>query len=126
MQKQFINPPGGAPPIGPYSPGLRIGQMVFVSGQGPGNAEGNIQGETISEQTEVTLNNIKRILESAGLGMKDVVKATVYLANLQHFKEFNEVYKQYFPGIKPTRTTVGCDLLGGILVEIDVIAIASE
>lgn len=126
MTKELINPTDGAPPIGPYSPGLRVGSMVFVSGQGPVNSEGEIVGTDISEQALTTLNNIKRILEAAHLGMDDVVKATVYLSDLDDFKEFNEIYKKFFPGIKPTRTTVGCNLIGGILIEIDVIAMASE
>jgi 2-iminobutanoate/2-iminopropanoate deaminase len=123
MNKQLINPAGGPPPIGPYSPGLRIGQLIFVSGQGPADLNGKVNSACIEDQTASTLENIKRILEAAGASMADVAKTTVHLANLDHFQQFNKVYAQYFPDPKPTRTTIGSQLLGGILVEIDVIAV---
>lgn len=114
----------GAPPAGPYSPGLKVGNLVFVSGQGPIDTDGNIVGVEIEEQTAQVLENIKVILEAAGANMSDVVKATVHLADLDSFARFNGVYKTYFPDPKPTRTTVGSQLMG-ILVEIDVIAVLS-
>jgi enamine deaminase RidA (YjgF/YER057c/UK114 family) len=84
-----------------------------------------VVGETIEEQTAQTLENIRAILESAGLGMEDVVKATVHLADLSLFARFNEAYTRFFPDPKPVRTTVGSTLYG-ILVEIDVVAYAGE
>jgi len=109
--------PGGA-----YSQALRVGDFVFVSGSGPFDPlSGEVVGHSIAEQTEQTLKNIGAILEAAGARMADVVKATVHLSDLDLFPEFNRVYAQAFPDPKPTRTTVGSQLLG-ILVEIDVIA----
>jgi 2-iminobutanoate/2-iminopropanoate deaminase len=72
-----------------------------------------------------TLENVKLILEAAGASMADVVKATVHLSDLSLFPRYNTVYATYFPDPKPTRTTVGSQLLG-ILVEIDVIAYVGE
>jgi 2-iminobutanoate/2-iminopropanoate deaminase len=122
MTKQLIQPTGGARPLGAYSPGLRVGDFVFVSGQGPLDpATGKVVGDTIEEQTARTLENVKTILEAAGATMADVVKATVHLSDLSLFERYNKVYAGYFPDPKPTRTTVGSQLLG-IMVEIDVIA----
>jgi 2-iminobutanoate/2-iminopropanoate deaminase len=123
MPKQQIITQKGAPPIGPYSQGLKVGDFVFVSGQGPLDPETKqIVGETIEEQTARTLENIKIILEAGGATMADVVKVTAYLSDLSLFDRYNKVYATYFPDPKPTRTTVGSQLLMDILVEIDVMA----
>ena len=122
MPKQLIRPENGPPPGGAYSPGLRVGDFVFVAGQTPVDpATGKIAGDTIEEQTARVLENIKMILEAAGASMADVVKATVHLSDLSLFQRYNTVYASYFPDPKPVRTTVGSQLIG-ILVEIDVIA----
>ncbi len=125
MPKQVIQSEKGAPPAGAYSPGLRVGDFIFVSGQGPLDPSGNIVGETIEEQTTRTLENVKAILEAAGASMADVVKSTVHLSDLSLFDRYNKVYATYFPDPKPTRTTVGSQLLG-IMVEIDVIAYVGD
>lgn len=123
MAKQEITTVGGAQPVGAYSQGLRAGDFVYVSGQGPLDPEtGKLTGTTIEEQTTRTLENVKAILEAAGGTMADVVKATVHLSDLDLFDGYNAVYASYFPDPKPTRTTVGSALLMGILVEIDVVA----
>ncbi len=126
MSKKLITSPNGAPPQGPYSPCLRMGDFVFVSGQGPLNNEGKMVGETIEEQTAQVLENIKVLLEAAGATMADVVKSTVHLADLSSFQRYNQVYATYFPDPKPTRTTVGSQLLHSMLVEIDVIAYVGD
>ncbi len=126
MPKQQIVTAGGAPPQGPYSPGLRVGDFVFVSGQGPLNSAGDLIGTTIEEQTTQVLENIKVILEAAGATMADVVKSTVHLSDLQMFERYNKVYATYFPDPKPTRTTVGSLLLHNIMVEIDVMAYTGD
>jgi 2-iminobutanoate/2-iminopropanoate deaminase len=123
VPKQQITTQKGAPPIGPYSQGLKVGDFVFVSGQGPLDPETKqITGETIEEQTARVLENIKIILEAGGATMADVVKVTAYLSDLSLFERYNKVYATYFPDPKPTRTTVGSQLLLDILVEIDVMA----
>jgi 2-iminobutanoate/2-iminopropanoate deaminase len=122
MPKQLILTDKAAKPGGAYSQGLRVGDFVFVSGQGPVDPEtGKVVGTTIEEQTTRALENIKAILETGGATMADVVKATVHLSDLSLFPRYNTVYSSYFPDPKPVRTTVGSQLLG-MMVEIDVIA----
>ena len=126
MPKQQITTSTGASPIGAYSQGLRAGDFVFVSGQGPLDpTTGEIVGDTVEEQTMRVLENIRAILEAGGASMADVVKVTAHLSDLANFERYNRVYASYFPDPKPTRTTVGSQLLG-ILVEIDAIAYVGE
>jgi len=126
MPKQQISTKTGASPIGAYSQGLRAGDFIFVSGQGPLDpATGQIVGDTVEEQTARVLENIKAILEAGEATMADVVKVTAHLSDLSLFERYNKVYATYFPDPKPTRTTVGSQLLG-ILVEIDAIAYVGD
>lgn len=126
MPKQQITTTTGASPMGAYSQGLRAGDFIFVSGQGPIDpATGKIVGDTIEEQTARTLDNLKAILEAGGATMADVVKVTAHLTDLSNFAAYNKVYATYFPDPKPVRTTVGSQLLG-MLVEIDAIAYVGE
>ena len=126
MPKQQIRTKTGASPVGAYSQGLRVGDFIFVSGQGPLDpATGQIVGENIEEQTARVLENIKAILEAGGATMADVVKVSAHLSDLTHFARYNSVYSTYFPDPKPTRTTVGSQL-PEILVEIDAIAYVGE
>ena len=122
MPKQQISTQQGATPRGAYSQGLRAGDFIFVSGQGPIDpATGEIVGQTIEEQTARVLENIKAILAAGGATLDDVVKSTVHLSDLSLFADYNKVYSRYFSDPKPTRTTVGSQL-SGFMVEIDVIA----
>ncbi|GHO82961.1 RidA family protein [Dictyobacter formicarum] len=122
MPKQQISTQQGATPRGAYSQGLRAGDFIFVSGQGPIDpATGEIVGQTIEEQTARVLENIKAILAAGGATLDDVVKSTVHLSDLSLFADYNKVYSSYFSDPKPTRTTVGSQL-AGFMVEIDVIA----
>jgi len=122
MSKQQISTNTGATPVGAYSQGLRVGDFLFVSGQGPLDpATGKIVGGTIEEQTARVLENIKAILEAGGATMADVIKVSAHLSDLSNFAAYNKVYATYFPDPKPTRTTVGSQL-PGIMVEIDAIA----
>ena len=121
MPKQQISTSSSAAPAGAYSQGLRVGDFVFVSGQGPRDPLTGEMGATIEEQTARTLENVKAILEAGGASMADVVKVSAYLSDLALFEAYNRVYATYFPDPKPVRTTVGSQL-NGILVEIDAIA----
>lgn len=126
MPKQQLTLQSGASSSGPYSPGLRAGDFIFVSGQVPRDpATGQIVGETIEEQTKQVLENIKTILEAGGASLADVVKISAHLTDLSLFDRYNKVYVTYFPDPKPTRTTVGSQLLG-FLVEIDAIAYVGD
>lgn len=122
MSKQQITISSSASPLGAYSPGLRVGDFIFVSGQIPRDpATGQIVGESIEEQTARVIENIKAILEAGGATLADVVKVNAHLSDLSLFERYNKVYATYFPDPKPTRTTVGSQL-PGILLEIDAIA----
>jgi 2-iminobutanoate/2-iminopropanoate deaminase len=121
MPKQQISTSSSAAPAGAYSQGLRVGDFVFVSGQGPRDPVTGEMGATIEEQTARTLENVKAILEAGGASMADVVKVSAHLSDLALFEAYNRVYATYFPDPKPVRTTVGSQL-NGILVEIDAIA----
>jgi 2-iminobutanoate/2-iminopropanoate deaminase len=122
-QKQPIYPDRDTS-TGPYSPGLAVGETVYVAGQGPLDpVSGAIVGTTIEEQTELTLENVRRVLEAGGCAMEDCVKTTVHLLNIGDFDRFNAVYKTYFSKPYPARTTVQSVLWHGILVEIDAVAV---
>jgi len=126
MGKQRISTTTGAQPVGAYSQGLRAGDFVFVSGQGPLDPKtGKVVGDTIEEQTARVLENIKAILAAGDASMADVVKVSAHLSDMSLFERYNRVYASYFPDPKPTRTTVGSQL-PGILVEIDAIAYVSR
>ncbi|MHB8580500.1 MAG: RidA family protein [Ignavibacteriaceae bacterium] len=108
----------------PYSPCLRVGDFIFIAGQGPINTETDeVIGNTIEEQTEYTLSNIKKLIESAGAKVNDIVKVNAYLTNAENFDKFNKIYGTFFSPPFPVRTTVIVGLLD-ILVEIDAIAIS--
>lgn len=114
--------PDVPPPAGAYSPGVRAGNLLFVSGQTPRNpATGLIEGDTVEEQTRITLENLARIVRTAGAKLEDIVSVTVYLADEDDWGRFNEVYKTVFSPPYPTRAVVGAQLRG-IRVEISAVA----
>jgi 2-iminobutanoate/2-iminopropanoate deaminase len=122
MTKQQIVTANAPLPAGPYSQGLKVGDFIYVAGQGPTDpTTRKLAGETIDIQTRQVLENIKAILEAGGATMADVVKSTVHLSDMSLFSAFNAIYATYFPDPKPVRTTVGSHM-PGILVEIDVVA----
>ncbi len=106
---------------GPYSPVLIVetGRLVVISGQASIDMDGNFVGETIEEQTALTLENCRRQLAAAGCGFDKVFKVAVYLKDISDWARFNEVYRKYFHGTMPVRTTVQAGLLGTLLVEIE-------
>lgn len=106
----------------PFSQGLRAGEWVFLSGQGSIGADGAVVPGTIEEQTALTFENIRRLLLAAGCELSDVVSVLVHLADLEHFARYNEVYRGYFDEPLPVRTTVGAQLLFGLLIEVTVVA----
>jgi reactive intermediate/imine deaminase len=119
-----ISPPGVAAPRGPYSPAVRAGDFIYVSGQVPVDPATQlaVSGD-IGVETRRVLDNVKLILEGCGATMADVVRCTVFLADAKDFAAMNAVYAEYFGDNKPTRTTVVAGfVLPGIKVEIDAIA----
>lgn len=110
------------PPAGAYSPGVRAGNLYFVSGQTPRDpATGQIVDSSIEEQTRLTLANLERVLAAGGAALSDVVSVTIYLVDENDWGAVNEIYKHVFSAPYPTRAVVGASLRG-ILVEISAIA----
>ena len=120
-----IYPEGMATVTAPLTPAISWNDLVFVSGQVPRDAAGVTTGTEIAEQTRAVLANVKQVLEAAGLSLDRVVKTTVYLTSISDMAGMNEVYREFFPGVAPTRTTVQISALGNpaYLVEIDALAI---
>ena len=111
-------------PAGPYSPAVRAGDFVYVSGQVPRDpATGVLAGDDVTAQARAVLANVRRVLEAAGATTADVVSVIVYLVNVDDWGAFNEVYKEFFTEPYPSRTAVGCDLRG-IKVEMSCVAYA--
>lgn len=110
--------------IGPYSQAIRVGNLVYTSGQIPIDpATGAFAEGGIKEQTRQSLNNVKAILEEEGLAMDNVVKTTVFMADMGDFAEMNGVYAEFFTEPYPARSAVAVKTLPkGALVEIEVIA----
>ena len=113
--------------IGPYNQAIQVGNLVYTSGQIPIDpATGNFVQGGIKEQTRQSLLNVKAILEEAGLTMSDVIKTTVFMADMNDFSDMNAVYSEFFPEPYPARSAVAVKTLPkGALVEIEVIAGAS-
>jgi 2-iminobutanoate/2-iminopropanoate deaminase len=105
MERVPISTQDGAPHGLPFSPSLQVSDWVFLSGQGSINADNEVVGDTIEEQTEKTLHNVERLLEAAGCRLADVVSVLVHLADLSTFERYNRVYERFFPDPKPVRTT---------------------
>lgn len=123
--RQAVQAPGGAPAIGPYSPALRVGNFLFLSGQIPLDpATGQLVGDDIRTQTQRVLDNIGAVLAGAGAGFAQVVKTTVYLADFNDFAAMNEVYATRFTEPYPARSTVEVSRLPrDCRVEIEVLAV---
>jgi 2-iminobutanoate/2-iminopropanoate deaminase len=119
-----LSPTGAPEPRGPYSPAVRAGGFIYVSGQGPIDpATNQFRYGDIQEETRLVLTNVKTILEGCGAGMADVVKCSVFLRDGQDFAAMNEIYTEFFGGHKPARTTVETQFANPKMkVEIDCIA----
>lgn len=111
-------------PRGPYSPAVRAGDFIYVSGQGPIDpATNQFSLGDVKHETRLVLNNIKRILEAAGASPSDVVKCSVFLKDVAEFSDMNEVYAEFFGDTKPARTTVQAVMPNPAMkVEIDCVA----
>lgn len=114
--------------IGPYSQAIKAGGIVFASGQIPIDPKtGEFVQGGIGEQTERVLNNLAAVLEAAGSSLDQVVKTTVFLADMKDFAAMNEVYGRFFSGVTPARATVAAaGLPRDARVEIEAIAIVSD
>jgi 2-iminobutanoate/2-iminopropanoate deaminase len=120
--RQPVTLPDAPPPKGAYSPGVRAGDLLFVSGQVPRDPRtGELVGDDVAAQTRQVLRNIAGVLAAGGASLADVVSVTAYLANADDWSAFDAVYRDTFQPPYPTRTTVGASLRG-ILVEISAVA----
>jgi 2-iminobutanoate/2-iminopropanoate deaminase len=122
--RDSLSTPDAPKAIGPYSQGVRAGQLIFVSGQGPIDpATGALIDGDIATQTKRVFENIGAILKAGGVSFDHVVRATVYLADMNDFAAMNAVYAQYFSAPAPARTTIqAARLPKDMRIEIDVIA----
>ena len=122
--KKVINTAKAPAAIGPYSQAIQVGNLVYTSGQIPIDPATGVFAEGgIREQTRQSLTNVKAILEEVGLTMSNVVKTTVFMADMGDFADMNAVYAEFFQGPYPARSAVAVKTLPkGALVEIEVIA----
>ncbi len=126
MRKEILDAPVAK--VGPYSTAVKVGNLLFLSGQAPLDPEtGKVMHGTIQQETQLTISNIERVLKSAGVSLKDVVKATVFLRDIHDFQAMNEVFAKYFGESPPARSTIEVsNLYEGIKVEIEVIAVTHD
>lgn len=124
MAKEAIKTSKAPGAVGPYSQGIRAGDLIFVSGQLPANAEGVLIIDDIAAATRQSLENVHEVLSAAGAQMSDVVKATVFLTNMGDFSAMNKVYGEFFSDPFPARACIEVAALPkGAKVEIEVIAL---
>lgn len=123
MERQAIFPPGRPHPTLPFSPGIRLGNLLFTAGQVGADLRGQVPPD-IRAQTRNTFENLRAILAGAGSGFEHVLKVTVYLTDINDFAAMNEVYRTYFQGDLPARTTVGIAALARpeLHIEIELVA----
>ncbi|MBR4878417.1 MAG: Rid family detoxifying hydrolase [Clostridia bacterium] len=124
MEKKLVTVPGAPAPLGPYSPCVEIGNLVYTSGQLGTDAAGNL-GADVKEQTRLSLGNVKALLNAAGCDMCDIVKSLVFIKDMNDFAAVNEVYAELMTGdVMPARSCVEVARLPkDALVEIEVIAL---
>jgi 2-iminobutanoate/2-iminopropanoate deaminase len=115
-------------PVGPYSQAIRAGNFIFISGQVPVNpATGDFVKGSMTLQTQRCMDNIKAVIIAAGGSVKDIVKTTIFLTNMNDFAEVNEAYGNYFDLEPPARTTVQAAALPkGVAIEIDAVAYVAD
>ena len=123
--REAITAAGAPAAIAPYSPAIRAGQLLFISGQIPLHPQtGQLVGDDIAAQTEQVMRNIVALLEAAGASFEHVVKTTVYLKDFNDFGAMNEVYGRFLASPPPARATVEVSRLPrDVKVEIDAIAV---
>ena len=124
MKKEIIYTDNAPKPVGPYSQAVKVGNLLFCSGQIPIDPKSNqIKMGDIKSQTKLVLENIKGVLAGAGANFDNVVKTTIFLKRMGDFASVNEVYGTYFTSEPPARSTVEVSALPkGVEVEIEVIA----
>jgi 2-iminobutanoate/2-iminopropanoate deaminase len=124
MKKEIISTNKAPKAVGPYSQAVRVGDILFCSGQIPLDpATGNMVGDTVEKQTAQAMQNVRGLLESVGLGLQSIFKTTIFITNMADFAKVNEVYASFLKEPYPARSTVEVSALPkGALVEIECIA----
>jgi 2-iminobutanoate/2-iminopropanoate deaminase len=122
--KKPIETKNAPAPIGPYSQAIQAGNFLFVSGQiAKDPVTGILKNANITDEATQVMNNVKAVLEAAGLGIDNIVKTTIYLTDMNDFKQVNEIYGSFFKGAYPARETVQvANLPASAKIEISVIA----
>ena len=123
MAKVEIRTSEAPTPVAKFSQGVRKGNVLQVAGQVAFDADSNIVGTTVAEQTRQALTNVNAVLAAAGASLDDVIMLRVYLTDTAHFGEMNEAYGEFMTEPYPARTTVYVGLPAGLLVEIDALAV---
>jgi 2-iminobutanoate/2-iminopropanoate deaminase len=116
---------GAVKPAGQYSHAVVANGFVYISGQGPADPATNAVPDGFADQVRQTLRNVQTILKGAGANLADVVKVNTYLSDVTRFREYNDIYREFFPDSPPARTTVGSQLVG-IQVEVDCVAVLPD
>jgi 2-iminobutanoate/2-iminopropanoate deaminase len=121
--RQIVDAAGAPPAIGPYSHAVRVGELLFCSGQIPLDPDsGELVGASAAEQAHRCLQNLEAVCSAAGSSLQSAVRVTIYMTDLAAFAEVNEVYAAHFAQAPPARVTVGvAQLPRGAYVEIDAI-----
>ena len=124
MEKKIIRTDNAPAPIGPYNQAIQFGNMLFISGQIPIDPKtGNLVQENIQAETRMVMDNLKAVLQEAGMDFTDVLKTSIFLKDMGQFGQVNEVYGSYFSDNAPARETVQvAGLPKGVNVEISMIA----
>ena len=126
MSKTVVKTLDAPAAVGPYSQGIKAGDLIFVSGQLPMTPGGELITDDIAAAADRSLQNVRAVLEAAGASMDDVVKVTVFLADMADFGAMNEVYKRYFTEPYPARAAIAVkELPKGAPLEIEAIAVVS-
>ncbi|KAJ50311.1 2-iminobutanoate/2-iminopropanoate deaminase [Clostridium tetanomorphum] len=125
MKKEIINCSKAAPARGPYSHAVRVGNLIFLSGRTPSDLNtGELVDDNIENATRIALENVKAILEEAGVSLENVVKTTVFLRDINDFSIMNKVYGEYFNNNPPARSCVQVSKLPrNAMIEIEAIAV---
>ena len=127
MKREVINAKNAPEALGPYVHAVKVGDMVFISGQLGLDKETGELSKTLEEQTHLSLKNLGEVLKEAGLDYEDVVKTTIFLDDINDFTTVNEIYAKYFTKSYPARSCVEVgNIPKGGLVEIEAIAVKSN
>jgi 2-iminobutanoate/2-iminopropanoate deaminase len=124
MKKKAVFTENAPKAIGPYSQGINVGGWIYLSGQIPIDPSTNeLRLGTIEEQAELVLNNSRQVLEAAGVSLENVVKVTVFIADMDDFAKINGVYSKFFPSTPPARSVVQVARLPkDVGIEVDMVA----